>query len=72
MKGSRVRKSFAWKKDHPTVTWDVKTIFHIETRKEVDENDKYFPLAYTEVKEEDRQIDKYKAPEWMDAKMKIK
>jgi len=67
-------KSFTWKRDRLIVEQKVKVILRISTTKYVDKEseEKYFPLAYTKFKEEDRKINGSKDPEWMDAKLKIK
>ena len=44
----------------------------IQEEEEEEEGKRYFPLQYTKVKEEDRQINEAKALKWMDAEIKTK
>ena len=59
---------------------EVKTLYNIATKqKPIQENteeeklgEQDFPPQYLEIKEGKRELNESKAPEWMDAKIKIK
>ena len=73
-------KSFQLKKNHPLGNIKVKTLYKIETEEkptienieEEKPGEQDFPPQYSEIKEGKRDLDETKAPEWMDAKIKIK
>ena len=74
------RKSFQLKKNQPLGNIKVKTLYKIETKEistienieEEKPGEQDFPPQYFEIKEGKRDLDKTKAPEWMDAKIKTK
>ena len=73
-------ESFQLKKNHPLGNIKVKILYKIETEKkptkenieEEKPGEQDFPPQYSEIKEGKRELDETKAPEWMDAKIKIK
>ena len=71
-------KRFQWKPNHPLVEWKVKTTMRVTTKQkepiqeEEEEGKMDFLASYIEVKEETRQINEEKDPEWMDAQIETK
>ena len=68
-------KSFRWKSNHVKTTKLIHTVFKVETTKKEDTNrmtTTKFPTTFSEFKEGSRPINEAKAPEWLDAKVKIR
>ena len=67
-------KSFRWKSNHVEMTKPIRTVFKVETtdKEEVDRMiATNFPATFSQFKEGSRPINEDKAPEWLDAKVKL-
>ena len=68
-------KSFRWKPNHDETTKPIRTVLKVETndKEDIDRMTAAdFPATFSQFKEGIRLINETKAPEWLDAKVKIK
>ena len=73
-------KRFWFKRNHPLGKTEIKTLYKISTEQKPDHDntqeeklgEQDFPPQYSEIKEGKIEINESKAPEWMDANIKIK
>ena len=72
-------KSFRLKRNHPLGKTEIETLYKISTEQKLDQDntqeeklgEQDFPPQCSEIKEGKREINESKAPEWMDANIKI-